>query len=114
MVIWPAASKAQNSIAGVSAEGSTVCVLMRRLNSSCSRSMAFVVRADFHWLSGNRVKGEQTIPGFFQAVGDGAALQPPFANERPAARFDLLCRLGVDHIGVIGGDFLMQRIGRVR
>ena len=56
MVIWPEASKAQNNIAAVSADGSTVCVLMRRLNSSCSRSIAFVVRADFHWLSGNRVK----------------------------------------------------------
>jgi hypothetical protein len=32
-VICPEASRAQNSIAAVSAEGSTVCVLMRRLNS---------------------------------------------------------------------------------
>src|SRR4051812_27446434 len=48
MVIWPEASSAQNSIAAVSAEGSTVCVLIRRLNSSCNRSIAFVVRADFH------------------------------------------------------------------
>src|SRR3712207_9221225 len=44
MVIWPEASRAQNSIAAVSAEGSTVCVFMRRLNSSCSRSIAFVDR----------------------------------------------------------------------
>src|ERR1700704_2045225 len=51
MVICPEASSAQNNIAAVSADGSTVCVLMRRLNSSCSRSIAFVVRADFHWLS---------------------------------------------------------------
>ena len=42
MVIWPDASSAQNSIAAVSADGSTVCVLIRRLNSSCSRSPAFV------------------------------------------------------------------------
>ena len=42
MLIWPEASSAQNSMAAVSAEGSTVCVLIRRLNSSCSRSMAFV------------------------------------------------------------------------
>src|ERR687886_662519 len=61
MLIWPEASKAQNSMAAVSAEGSTVCVLMRRLNSSCSRSIAFVVRADFHWLEGSRVK-KQTAP----------------------------------------------------
>jgi len=52
MVIWPDAISAQNSMAAVSAEGSTVCVLMRRLNSSCRRSMAFVVRADFHWSLG--------------------------------------------------------------
>ena len=41
ITIWPDASKAQNSIAAVSADGSTVCVLIRRLNSSCRRSMAF-------------------------------------------------------------------------
>ena len=28
----------------------TVCVLIRRLNSSCKRSIAFDVRIDFHWL----------------------------------------------------------------
>jgi hypothetical protein len=42
MLIWPEASSAQNSMAAVSAEGSTVCVLILRLNSSCSRSIAFV------------------------------------------------------------------------
>ena len=45
ITIWPDASKAQNSIAAVSADGSTVCVLIRRLNSSCRRSIALVVRA---------------------------------------------------------------------
>src|SRR3954453_7054934 len=48
IVIWPEASSAQNSMAAVSAEGRTVWVLIRRLNSSCKRSTAFVVRADFH------------------------------------------------------------------
>ena len=48
MLIWPEASKAQNNMAAVSADGYTVCVLIRRLNSSCSRSMALVVRALFH------------------------------------------------------------------
>jgi hypothetical protein len=42
ILIWPEASSAQNSIAAVSADGSTVCVLILRLNSSCSRSIAFV------------------------------------------------------------------------
>ncbi len=62
MVIWPEASSAQNSIAAVSALGSTVCVLMRRLNSSCRRSIALVVRADFHWLGGKRVKLNSRSP----------------------------------------------------
>ena len=42
MVIWPEASSAQNSMAAVSAQGSTVWVLILRLNSSCRRSIAFV------------------------------------------------------------------------
>ena len=62
MVICPEASSAQNNIAAVSAEGRTVCVLILRLNSSCSRSMAFVVRADLHWLQGNRVKVNSRSP----------------------------------------------------
>jgi len=32
--------------AAVSADGRTVCVLIRRLNSSCSRSTTLVVRRD--------------------------------------------------------------------
>src|SRR5438128_10163043 len=42
MLIWPEASSAQNSIAAVSADGSTVWVLILRLNSSWSRSIALV------------------------------------------------------------------------
>jgi hypothetical protein len=45
MLIWPEASSAQNNMAAVSADGRTVCVLILRLNSSWSRSIAFVVRA---------------------------------------------------------------------
>ena len=52
-MIWPEASKAQHGIAAASALGSTVCVLIRRLSSSCNRSMAFVVRMDRHWLGSN-------------------------------------------------------------
>src|SRR5580658_8016682 len=43
MLIWPEASRAQNNMAAVSADGSTVCVLIRRLNSSCSRSIGSVL-----------------------------------------------------------------------
>src|SRR5262249_61767037 len=62
MLIWPEASNAQNSIAAVSADGSTVCVLIRRLNSSCRRSIALVVRALRHWLGGSRVKVKRRAP----------------------------------------------------
>jgi hypothetical protein len=49
-------------MAAVSAEGSTVWVLIRRLNSSWSRSIALVVRALFHWSAGNRVKVKSRSP----------------------------------------------------
>lgn len=79
MMIWPDAKSAQNSMGAASASDNTVGVLMRRLNSSRSRSMALVVRADFHWLGGNRA-GEEPLSGFLKAVGDGPALQPPFSG----------------------------------
>jgi hypothetical protein len=44
ILICPEASSAQNNIAAVSADGSTVWVLIRRLNSSRNRSIALVVR----------------------------------------------------------------------
>src|SRR5215204_4331686 len=90
MLICPEASSAQNSMAAVSADGSTVCVLIRRLNSSCSRSIAFVVRTLRHWLGGRRVKLNRRSPASSQAVGDGAVLEPPLADEGLAAGSDLL------------------------
>jgi hypothetical protein len=50
--------------------------LMRRLNSSCRRSIAFEVRIDSHWLGGKRGKANSLspAPGLDPgAVGDGAA-----------------------------------------
>jgi len=61
-MICPEANKAQNNMAAVSALGRTVCVLIRRLNSSCKRSIAFVVRIDFHWLGGKRAKVNRRSP----------------------------------------------------
>ena len=49
-------------MAAVSADGSTVCVLILRLNSSCRRSIALVVLALFHWLGGRRVKANSASP----------------------------------------------------
>ena len=46
-----------------------------------------------------------------QAVGDGAMLKPPFADEGLAARLDLLRRRRVDHVVVIRGDLVMQPLG---
>ena len=59
-------------------------------------------------------EGEQPIAGFLQAIGDGAVLEPPLADEGLAAGFNLLARGGVDHVGVVGGDLLVQALGGVR
>ena len=104
MLIWPDASKAQNSIAAVSADGRTVCVLIRRLNSSCSRSMALVVRNVAPLARRQPRKGEEPIAGLLQAVGDGFVLEPLFAHEGLASRRDLFVRRRVDHVVVVGGD----------
>src|SRR4051812_23702958 len=45
---------------------------MRRLNSSCKRSIAFVVRADLHWLLGNRVKVNRFSPASSRLVATAA------------------------------------------
>src|SRR6202035_2787429 len=67
MVICPEASSAQNNMAAVSADGSTVCVLILRLNSSCSRSIAFVRGAHASPLSRRQPgEGEEPIAGFLQ------------------------------------------------
>ena len=113
MLIWPEASSAQNNIAAVSADGSAVCVLILRLNSWCSRSIALVVRARAPVIGGNRCEGEEPIAGVLQAVGDGAVLEPPLADECLAAGFDLLARGGIDHVGVVGGDLLVQALGGI-
>src|ERR1700726_2148318 len=98
-------------MAAVSAEGSTVWVLIRRLNSSWSRSIALVVRAPL----AERQPGERKEPitGFLEAVGDRRAFEPPFADKSPSAFLDFRSRGGVDHVVVIGRDLLMQPLGGV-
>jgi hypothetical protein len=51
-------------MAAVSADGRTVWVVIRRLNCSCSRSMALVVRTLRHWLGGSGVKLKSRSPAF--------------------------------------------------
>ena len=50
----------------------------------------------------------------FEAVGDGAMLEPPFADEGLAAGLDLLARLRVDHVIVVGLDLFVQPLRRMR
>src|ERR1700692_1074065 len=114
MLICPEASSAQNNIAAVSADGSTVCVLILRLNSSCNRSIAFVVRALRHWLGGRRVKVKSRSPASSRLSATARGLGLPFSDEGLAARFDLLTRRRVDHVVVIRGDLVMQALGGVR
>src|SRR5271156_2798183 len=59
-------------------------------------------------------KAEQTIARLLQAGGAGWAAHPPFAQEGAPPLLHLLWRLGVDHVGVIGGDLLVQGIRSVR
>src|SRR5258708_36737883 len=89
MLICPEASSAQNNIAAVSADGSTVWVLIRRLNSSCRRSIAFVVLALRHWLGGRRGEGERGGPASSRRAGAGGWSHGPLRGEgvRRGARF---------------------------
>src|SRR6202008_2900087 len=59
-------------------------------------------------------EGEEALAGFLQAVGDGAMTQPPPSDEGLTAGLDFLGRGGVDHVGVIGGDLVVQALGRMR
>src|SRR5467141_2461350 len=75
MLIWPEASSAQNHMAAVSADGSTVCVLILRLNSSCSCSTPRHDRGRGHCppkakvvCSNHAGRGNQTTTAVFTAA----------------------------------------------
>jgi hypothetical protein len=57
---------------------------------------------------------EEPVASFLKTVGDGAMPEPPFADEGLAARLDFLARRRVENVVVIGGDLLVQALGRVR
>src|SRR5213593_2765016 len=99
MLIWPEASSAQNSMAAVSADGSTVWVLILRLNSSCSRSIVFVVRALRHWLGGSRVKVNSRAPASSRLSATAWCLSRHLRMKALRAGFDLLWGRRVDHVG---------------
>src|SRR5450432_1496516 len=113
MLICPEASSAQNNIAAVSADGRTVWVLIRRLNSSCKRSIVLVVRR-MPLARRQAREGEQAVSCLIEAVGDSAVLEPPFSDEGLAADRDLLGRRRIDHVVVVRGDLVMQALGRMR
>src|SRR6516165_5310897 len=112
MVIWPAAASAQNNIAAVSADGSTVWVLIRRLNSSWSRSIALVVRALFHWLGGSRVKVKSRSPASSRLSATALHLSRHL-RRKARRRASISANEGVDHVVVVGGDLVVQPLGRV-
>ena len=76
----------------------------------------------------NRVRGARALPlvgrqprereellaGFLQAVGDGAAFEPPFANEVFATRCHFLRVLRVDHVSEVRADLLCQPLQSMR
>src|SRR5271170_2404610 len=57
-------------------------------------------------------ESEQSVACFFQAVGDGAAFEPPFSDEGFSFGLDLLAGLGVNVV-VVGRDLLVQPVRRV-
>ena len=72
-------------------------------------SISSVVRIDFHWSLGSA--GVRVVR--FRGGGDRAAAQAPFAQERPALSIHLGDCLGVDHVGVIGADLVVERLRRM-
>src|ERR1700684_467397 len=114
MLIWPEASNAQNSMAAGSADGSTICVLILRLNSSRNRSIAWVVRALRHWLGGSRVKVNSRSPASSRLSATARCLSLHLRMKALRRAWDLLTRRRIDHIIVIRGDLVMQALWRVR
>ena len=100
-------------MAAVSAQGKTVWVLIRRLNSSSNRSIAFEVWIDFHWLGGNRVNVNSLSPASSRLSATARHLRPYLRMNALRRVFDLAARRGVDHVAVVVRDFLVQALGRV-
>src|SRR5450631_1231449 len=114
MLICPEASNAQNNIAAVSADGRTFWVLIRRLSSSCKRSIALVVRRLRHWLGGRRAKVNKRSPASSRLPVTARCLSLHFrmkALRRTAISFG---RRRIDHVVAVRGDLVMQAPERMR
>ena len=111
MLIWPEASRAQNDISGG--------VGRRQHGLRLDPPLELLVEAfdgvrgpgasPLRWWQAG--EGEEGVAGLLQAIGDGPVAEPPLADKGPAPLLDLLCRGGVDHVGVVGGDLLVQALG---
>src|SRR6266571_1655122 len=104
MLICPEASSAQNNIAAVSADGSRVCVLIRRLNSSCKRSIAFVVRA----LRGPQGRAKKCDPRSLPDPMYGPAMRSKRICVAAAVLIEGLVRVG-DNIEVLNSGVRSPR-----
>jgi hypothetical protein len=81
-------------MAAVSAKGSTVCVLI--LHSSCSRSIAFVVRTLAPLVWWQTRDDEEAVAGFLSATARYRSRHLRMKAWRPP--FDFFARCRVDHI----------------
>ena len=58
-------------------------------------------------------KGKEPISGLLQAIGHRLAFQAPLAKEGLAAFVDFGRGIGVDHVAIILGEFVMHMLGGV-
>src|SRR5258708_39616759 len=108
MLICPEASSAQNNIAAVSADGRTGLdpsfeFLVQPLDCIGGAQTAPLARRQAR-------EGEQAFSCLLQAVGNGAMLEPPFADEGLAAHGYLLRGRRIDHVVGIRGDLVVQAL----
>ena len=104
----PLTPSAQNSMAAVSDEGSTVWVLLRRFELLIEALGGVAGPGAFPLARRQAREGEQPVAGLLQAGGHGSVAQPPLAEEGLAARHDLCRGLGVDHVAIVGRDLVAQ------
>jgi hypothetical protein len=53
------------------------------------------------------------IASLFEAIGHSPTLEPPLSDERLAAALNMRRCRGIKHVGVVGGDLLVQTLGRM-
>ena len=76
-------------------------------------SISSVVRADFHWLGGKRVKANSRSPASSRLSATARHFSRHLRRNALRRCLDLLRARGVDHVRVVGRDLLVQRLRRV-